>query len=253
MIALLATALAAETNATTLELRSPVLESGNTAHTLAQADSKLTAGVFRPIAIRLNDRTDLVTTGVIGSLVAPRVDLKRRLLTQSEEQPLTTSLVVGLNVPTPALGLTGGWLYSESDALPLAVQAKAGVLASRQIERFRLTLGAELKLGVPFGANDYTPRDLWFFDWAMAPISEGPVAAHLKVQGDLLAIKSLLFTVELHLQANGASTEFVSRWFALFAATDHLAIGAGYFTHLDQRHDGYHHLFVPGADVQLRF
>ncbi|MCB9671956.1 MAG: hypothetical protein H6736_12965 [Alphaproteobacteria bacterium] len=236
-----------------LALGAPALESGNTAHTLAQADSKLTLGVFRPWSFRVDEKTDLVTTGVIGSLVAPRLDVKRRIYTQGDDVPLTASFVAGVNSPTPVLNLAKGWVQGTADRLPFAMQLKAGLLASRQAGRARLTMGAELKVGVATGANDYTPRDLYFMDWALAPLVEGPIAAHLKLQGDLLATDSLLFTAELHLQATGSSTELASRWFALWGFSDHAAVGAGYFTHLDLRPDGYHHYFVPGADFQLRY
>ena len=149
--------------------------------------------------------------------------------------------------------LAKGWLYGSEDRLPFALQAKVGILASRQMQRFRLTLGAELRAGLAFGANDYSPRDLWFYDWNTAPLSEGPVAAHLKVQGDLAPTDGLLFTVELHLQSTDVSTELASRWFVLGALSEHVALGAGYFTHLDRRAGGVEHYLVPGADLQVRF
>jgi hypothetical protein len=251
MIALLAAAFAA-----------PVLDTGNTAHTLSQADSKLTVGVFRPLSIRVSDRTDLITTGVLGSLVSPRLDVKHRLVTQGpveaegeepRSNPLTVSLIGGLNVPTPILTLGKGWIFGADDKIPLAFQAKVGVLASRQIQRVRLTGGAELRAGAALGENDLTPRDFFFLDWALAPLVEGPVAGRFKLQADLQPVDPLLFTVELHMQITPVSTEFVSRWWAMAALGDHTAIGAGIYTQLDQRPNGLKSYFVPGADFQLRY
>lgn len=242
MIALLAAALAA-----------PALESGNTANTLSQADSKVTFGVFRPLAIRISDRTDLITTGVLGSLVSPRLDVKVRLAAQGEEDPLTVSFVGGLNVPTPILTLAKGWTQGVDDRIPLAFQAKVGLLASRQIQRLRLTGGASLRAGAALGANDLTPRDFFFLDWALAPLVDGPVAGHFKLQADLNPIDALLFTVELHLQATPQSTELVSRWWVNWGVSDHLALGGGIHTQLDDRPNGYKHYFIPGADLQFRY
>ncbi len=242
MIALVVTALAA-----------PALESGNTAHTLAQADGKLSFGVFRPWSIRIDERTDLITTGLLGSFLAPRVDLKRQLHAPTDELPVTLSLLVGADSPTPIANLSRGWLYGKEDRLPFALQVKAGLLVSRQWGRVRLTTGATLRAGFSTGPNDYTPRDFFFIDWVLAPLVEGPVALRLKLQGDWSATEALLFTGEIHGQLTQESFEIATRWFAAWGITDHLALGVGVATHLDRRPNGYRHYIAPLADLQFRY
>lgn len=231
----------------------PALHSGNTARTLSQSDSKLTVGVFRPLSIRVSDKTDLTTTGVLGSLLSPRLDVKHRLWTQSDERPVHLSFVGGATVPTPVLGLSKGWLYTEDAALPFAMMLKAGLLATRDVGKAQITVGAELRAGFAAGDNDFTPRDLFWYDWSMAPISEGPVVGHFKVQADFAPADRLLLNAELHLQTGAGGTEMATRLFGTWAASDHVALGLGWYTLLDQRPDGYAFHYLPGADVQLRY
>ena len=241
MIALLSMALAA-----------PALNSGGgTAHTLDEAGGKLTLGLFRPWTIRAGKNTDLITTGLVGTILSPRVDVKQQL---SAGEDGAIALVVGANMPTLALRTARGWLYNDTDDLPFAVIGKLGVLATADIDsKLSITGGIDLRVGIPFGHSSITERDFFFVDWALAPLSDGPITSTWKIQADWDVSERVLVSTTLSTQLSRTGPEFQGRVFALWGFTKWAAIGAGVFTNHDLRPEGYRSYFLPVGDLQLRF
>lgn len=240
MIALVAAAFAADLHS-----------GGGTAHTLDEAGGKITLGVFRPWTIRVGKNTDLITTGLIGPILSPRLDVKHQFRSGPDG---AIALVGGLNMPTFALRLGRGWIYNESDRIPLAFIAKVGLLATADLnDTLQLTGGIDMRVGAPFGAHDLTPRDFFFIDWALAPLSSAPATSTWKMQLDWTPNRRVHVSTTLMTQFTNEDPEFIGRVFANWGFTDWAALGAGIFTHLDSRPDGYQHYWLPVADFQLRF
>ncbi|MBX2799145.1 MAG: hypothetical protein KTR31_15840 [Myxococcales bacterium] len=222
---------------------------GGTAHTLGESGGTVALGIFRPWTLALNERTDLVTTGIVGTILAPRLDVKHALV---REETLSVAVEGGVAVPSPALRLARGWLYTETEGTPFALIARAGVRVTGDAEHFRLTGSVFLRGG--FATGELTPRDLFFLDWALAPAAEGPVLATVGVRGDWLVTSRTQLSLEATVQLGGEGVvELQNRAFALWGFSEHAALGAGYFSHLDARPDGYRFYAIPTGDVQLRF
>lgn len=222
---------------------------GGTAHTLGESSGTVALGVFRPWTLAVNERTDLITTGIIGTLLAPRLDVKHALV---REEDLAVAIEGGVAVPSPALRLARGWLYTESEGTPFALIARAGARVTGDVEHFRLTGSAFLRGG--FATSELTPRDLYFVDWALAPAAEGPVLVTVGAQGDWLPTSRIQLSLGATVQLGGEGVvELQNRAFALWGLSEHAALGAGYFSHLDARPDGYRFYAIPTGDLQLRF
>lgn len=224
---------------------------GGTAHTLDEAGGKLTLGVFRPWTIRAGKHTDVITTGLIGTILSPRLDVKHQIRAGEDG---AIALVGGINMPTFALRLGRGWIYNESDRIPFALIGKLGVLATADItDNLQITGGLDLRIGIPFGAHDLTPRDFFFVDWALAPLSSAPATGVMKVQLDWSASERVHVSTTLMTQITDDNPEFIGRVFVNWGFTSWAAIGAGVFTNHDSRPNGYQHYWLPVGDFQLRF
>ena len=234
----------------TTAVAAPSLDTGaGTARTLGQADGRFAFGVFRPWSLALGERTELSTTGLIGTFIAPRLDVKQQLA-RTEDSAL--ALVAGVAVPMTSLRLSKGWLYPDDAVIPFSAIGKLGILASVELDRLRVTAGADLRVGATAGPSSLSRRDLFFFDWAMAPLQEGPVTSTLKLQLDYHPTDRWLVTAELATQLVGTRPQYLGRVFGLWGFSGWGALGAGVFTNHIPRDLGYESYFIPGADLQFR-
>lgn len=222
---------------------------GSTAHTLGESGGTFAAGVFRPWTFAVSERTDLITTGLVGTFLSPRLDVKHGLVRQDD---LAVAFEGGIAVPTPALLLAEGWLYTSEEPAPFALIAKAGLRVTGDFDPVRVTGTALLRGG--FATGDLTPRDFFFVDWALAPAAEGPVLAVLGAQVDWVPSTRVQVSLSATTQLGGEGVfELQNRLFGLWGFSEHVALGAGAFSHLDARPDGYRFYFIPTGDLQVRF
>lgn len=222
---------------------------GGTAHTLGESGGTVAMGVFRPWTYAVSERTDLITTGIIGTILAPRLDVKHAVVRQ---ESLSVALEGGVTVPWPALRLARGWLYTEREGTPFALIAKAGARVTADASHVRVTGSVFLRGG--FATGELTPRDFYFVDWALAPAAEGPLLVTVGAQGDWLPTSRVQLSLGATAQFGGEGVfELQCRAFALWGFSEHAAVGAGYAGQLDARPDGYRFYAVPTGDVQVRF
>ncbi len=223
---------------------------GQTAHTLGQSGGTFAAGVFRPWTFAVTERTDLITTGLVGTFLSPRLDVKHAIVRQDD---FSVAFEAGFAVPTPALALAEGWLYAGSEPTPFVLIAKAGARVTRDFDDVRITGTGLLRGG--FATDELTPRDFFFVDWALAPAAEGPLLVVLGGQVDWVPSTrvQVSFSANTQFGGEGRGFELQNRLFGLWGFSEHAALGVGAFSHLDDRPDGYRFYFIPTGDFQVRF
>jgi hypothetical protein len=225
---------------------------GGTAHTLGESGGTFAAGVFRPWTFAVSERTDLITTGLVGTFLSPRLDVKHAVV---RNDGLSVAFEAGFAIPSPALALAQGWLYAASEPTPFAFIGKAGARVTGDLDRVPLRITGTALLRGGFATAELTPRDFFFVDWALAPAAEGPFLFVMGGQVDWVPSTrvQVSFSATTQFGGEGRGFELQNRLFGLWGFSEHMALGVGAFSHLDERPDGYRFYFIPTGDFQVRF
>ena len=211
-------------------------------------------GLFRPLTVGLDDRTELGTTGLI-SLLAPRVVAKRQLAANDQR-----ALAV-----TASLGLPSGGIWAMRNAgilttdptvkTPFAVTASAGLEAGMRTKPLDLGVSVEGRFGV-HGASWTLPEPgMWFLDPMLAPLTAGPVVKP-KLVIDLApewnGRERLGLRVDSWVQLGGGGPDAAVRMMGTWAITQRVALALGDAMAWERR-PGRSFYAVPVGDVQVRW
>lgn len=187
---------------------------------------ELSAGVFAPIRFGVGDGWELETTGLLGSLLSPRIAVKH---TWINGEHLALGWTAGVTVPTLALRLLRGTAFPSETQIGLAAIAGAGLIVGWRNDHLSTSLGFQARVGLTAGAFTLESPDLPWFDPMLAPLTEGGVGALRLVlewqsggPADRLALTS-----DSRVQIGGHGPDLNTRLFALLRLSRHLALGGG--------------------------
>ncbi|MDP6931750.1 MAG: hypothetical protein QGG40_02495 [Myxococcota bacterium] len=186
-------------------------------------DQAWSVGVFRPLTVGLDERTEVSTTGLV-SLVSPRLVAKRRVWSSTR---WALAMQAGLGVPTAGLRLLQGSVVSSDpdQQVPWALVAGAGPVLGWRHDRMVVSLGVYGRVGVPLGEGELDPTDMAWLDPMLAPLVEG-WSLTPRIGVDWLPSERWVLSLDSRLQWGGGP-DWNTRLFALRQLGIHTALGAG--------------------------